>query len=160
MKKLLLFIILFSFSATAQIRVVDGDSLEINNKKIRLIGIDAPEYYQTCFDEDGLEYDCGFDALEYLQNLIEKGQNRGDKVKCKKISVDKYNRDLSECFIGKTNINRAMVKSGYALSYWSDEYKKLENKAKKNKRGIFRGKYMRPELYRILEKYKKDSKNI
>ena len=51
MKKLLLFIILFSFSATAQIRVVDGDSLEINNKKIRLIGIDAPEYYQTCFDE-------------------------------------------------------------------------------------------------------------
>ena len=73
MKKLLLFIILFSFSATAQIRVVDGDSLEINNKKIRLIGIDAPEYYQTCFDEDGLEYDCGFDALEYLQNLIEKG---------------------------------------------------------------------------------------
>ena len=160
MKIFIAILLMFSVSAHADIRVVDGDSLETDGKKVRLIGIDAPEYYQTCFDENNIEYDCGLDAFEYLQNIIEKGMAQGKKLKCKKISTDKYGRDLSECSIGKTNINRKMVKSGHAISYWSDKYKKLENKAKKNKKGIFKGKFMRPELYRILNRYEKESKNI
>jgi len=32
-------------------RIIDGDSLEINNNKIRLFGIDAPEKKQNCKKE-------------------------------------------------------------------------------------------------------------
>ena len=34
--------------AENQIKVVDGDSLEIKGKRIRLAGIDSPEYRQHC----------------------------------------------------------------------------------------------------------------
>ena len=53
-KILLLFIILiFQQKSFASIfegipRVIDGDSLKINNNTIRLLGIDAPEKKQTC----------------------------------------------------------------------------------------------------------------
>ena len=38
-----------------EVRVIDGDSIEINNKKIRLFGIDAPELKQECL-EDSILY--------------------------------------------------------------------------------------------------------
>lgn len=37
----------------------DGDSFIIQGRKVRLWGIDAPEYYQNCFDTEGNEYPCG-----------------------------------------------------------------------------------------------------
>jgi endonuclease YncB( thermonuclease family) len=53
--KILIFYIIFFFqqNSFAAIfegipRIIDGDSLEINNNKIRLFGIDAPERKQIC----------------------------------------------------------------------------------------------------------------
>ncbi len=53
--KILIFYIIFFFqqNSFATIfegipRIIDGDSLEINNNKIRLFGIDAPERKQIC----------------------------------------------------------------------------------------------------------------
>ena len=34
-------------------RVVDGDTLDVGNRRIRLAGIDAPERAQECLDADG-----------------------------------------------------------------------------------------------------------
>jgi len=39
--------------------VIDGDTLEIAGKQIRLLGIDAPESSQTCTDSRGSRYRCG-----------------------------------------------------------------------------------------------------
>ena len=41
--------------------VIDGDTIEINEVRIRLWGMDAPESAQRC-TEDGLLYPCGLDA--------------------------------------------------------------------------------------------------
>lgn len=57
-------------NAFAQLHAVDGDSLEDENRRIRLEGIDAPEYKQYCFDENKQKYMCGQDSLKYLQNLM------------------------------------------------------------------------------------------
>ncbi len=159
MRFLLIFLIL-AFNAKADTKVVDGDSLEIDDKEIRLIGIDSPEYNQTCYDLNNEEYDCGKEAYMFLKILVENGLNQHLRLKCNKKGVDKYKRDLSECFIGKTNINEEMVKSGYAIVYRHDTYKKYEDDAKEAKRGIWQGRFMRPELYRILQKYQKEEKNI
>lgn len=61
---------------------------------------------------------------------------------------------MSECFAGRTNINLEMVRSGWAVAYKSRDAAYLEAQvdAKRAKLGIWQGKYMKPELYRILFK--------
>ena len=40
-------------------KIIDGDSLIIDNHEIRIKEIDAPEYFQKCFDANDQQYDCG-----------------------------------------------------------------------------------------------------
>lgn len=134
--------------AAAQIKVVDGDSIFIGKKEIRLSGIDAPEYFQTCRDACGRSYDCGKEARRALEKLA------GKDLWCKKIVRDKYKREVSECVSGGIDINKKMVEIGWAVAYnrYTDKYNEAEQEARRNKRGIWQGRFMKPELYRILNK--------
>ena len=51
-------------------KVIDGDTINIENNKIRLYGIDAPEKDQTCRYED-LEWNCGIKSKIFLTELID-----------------------------------------------------------------------------------------
>ena len=76
-------------------KVIDGDSLEINNNKIRLFGIDAPERKQICkkpyliisFLNFQRNYECGLMATNQLKKFI---NNRA--IKCTSKNKDRYNR--------------------------------------------------------------------
>lgn len=167
MKKIvccILAVILISLSARTiagfDVKVVDGDSLEIKGKRIRLLGIDAPEYFQECYDVHNQKYACGQNAKKYLEYLIEDGQTRGEKLKCKMEGTDRYKRELSVCYIGKKNLNLQMIKAGYALSYKDDRYLAAEKRAHHKKKGIWQGKFMRPEIYRALQREQEKQKNI
>lgn len=148
----------FETFAGSKVKVVDGDSLEMGNKRIRLIGIDAPEYFQECFDAAGKAYNCGKEAKKYLEDLVEKGQAKGQKVKCRAEDVDRYKRSLSECQIGDVRLNLEMVKAGWAVAYKDERYKMLEKRAKERKIGIWQGKFMRPELYRAIKRKEEEQK--
>ena len=58
--------------------MIDGDTLEINDNKIRLSGIDAPEKKQLCkkpfltviFLTFQKEYKCGAEATDSLKSFI------------------------------------------------------------------------------------------
>ena len=145
--------------AGLDVEVIDGDSLQTNNQRIRLLGIDAPEYFQECEDENSIKYMCGQEAKAYLESLIEKGIRNGDKLKCVSEGVDRYKRNLSVCHIGDVELNFQMVKAGYALSYKSEKYTLVETRAKKRKQGIWRGKFMRPEIYRAIKREQEKEKN-
>ena len=138
-------------SAGENVYVVDGDSFEIDGKRIRLLGIDSPEYKQYCYDNKHQKYDCGIKAKEYMEKLV-----FSHRVECKEESTDIYNRSLSVCFADGKNLNEEMVKAGWALTYRSegDKYASLEQEAKAHKRGVWQGRFMRPELYRFLTKRK------
>lgn len=137
-----------SFCARADLKVVDGDSLELDGERIRMQGIDAPEYKQSCRDENGGEYRCGLEALSYLKELIGT-----QKVDCRcEDKPDRYKRKLCECFVGNTNLNREMVRNGWAVAYRYEKFKKDEKYAKKHKLGIWQGKFMRPALWRSLKR--------
>jgi len=139
----------------SQIKVVDGDSLVVDGRRVRVEGIDAPEYGQMCFTAKGEEYDCGDIATAYMKKLVALG-----KVTCVEKGIDRYKRSLSECFVedektGETlNINLEMIKSGWAVVYLTDNpaYIKAEKAAKKAKIGMWQGKFMIPELHRMLHR--------
>ncbi|MBR2137420.1 MAG: thermonuclease family protein [Alphaproteobacteria bacterium] len=131
------------------VKIVDGDSLEINEERIRLNGIDAPEFLQVCRDENNEDYSCGQQALRFLESLIAEKSITCD---CQP-EKDKYGRKLCECFVDNLSINREMVHSGWAYPYRDDgRYMKELEQAQTARAGMWQGKNMRPALYRILEK--------
>lgn len=133
----------------AEVKVVDGDSLVIEGRRIRLQGIDAPEYSQTCGDKEGYDYPCGREALKFMKQLVQSG-----KVECQKIQKDIYKRDLSICYVNGEDINYKMIEYGWAVVYRTDnvDYLEAEKSARLTKRGVWQGKFMKPELYRVLMK--------
>lgn len=139
---------LICFSAHAELYAIDGDSLEGDGRRIRLQGIDAPEYKQLCRNENGEKYYCGQEALKYLQNLMQ-----GKKISCEcEEECDRYKRELCVCYADDLELNKAMVRNGHAVRYHAPQYKNAERKARKQKRGIWKGNFMRPALYRSLQR--------
>ena len=110
--------------------IIDGDTIKINDKKIRFGGIDSPER--------------GVIGHQFSKkNHIEK---IGKKiVVCfKEKKKDYWNRIVAECFIKDESISSYMVKNGYAcdyVKYSNEKYAKEEEYAKSNKLGIWKMKF-------------------
>lgn len=134
--------------AKSRIYVVDGDSIFIGEREIRLSGIDAPEYHQPCYDADGETYLCGQKSREALITLI------NDTLDCREVARDRYHRSVSICTVDGADINRQMVELGWAVAYdrYTKDYVATEKQARKARRGIWRGRFMQPELYRTLNR--------
>ena len=134
-------------------KIVDGDTIKINSKKIRLYGIDAPEKKQKCkktyltisFMSFTKDYMCGEVSTEKLIKKINK-----QKLNCNILDVDRYKRLIGECFKRNINLNSWMVSNGYAVAYrkYSKKYVSDEINAKNNKLGIWQGKFEMPWDYR------------
>ena len=134
-------------------KVVDGDTIKINSKKIRLYGIDAPEKKQKCkktyltisFMSFTKDYMCGEVSTEKLIKKINK-----QKLNCNILDVDRYKRLIGECFKRNINLNSWMVSNGYAVAYrkYSKKYVSDEINAKNNKLGIWQGKFEMPWNFR------------
>ena len=139
-------------------RVVDGDTVHINEYRIRLEGIDAPEMRQQCKKERfkissviGFtfykNYNCGEVSKKNLEAKVDRS-----KIKCISSSKDRYKRYLAKCFKDKINLNQWMVRNGHAVAYrrYSKEYIHDEDFAKENKLGLWQGKFLDPEKWRKL----------
>ena len=152
---LIIFIFFFFFngnqnqkSILGKARIIDGDTIHIGNNKIRLHGIDAPEIHQNC-SYNNEDWKCGQLSKNFLLNLINL-----DLVNCQVKTVDKYKRYIAICFVNNLNINEMMVKNGWAIAYryYSKDYVDEEFIAKKNKVGIWKGKFIEPYLFRKKNK--------
>ena len=155
MKKLILILIILLNLNTKVITgeiygssvVTDGDTIKILHNKIRLYGIDAPERNQKCI-KNKKKYNCGVVATEALIKKINK-----NAVKClTQKNKDRYNRFIGICFVEQENLNKWMVRNGYAIAYrrYSKNYILDENFAKKNKLGLWSGVFLNPEKWRKL----------
>lgn len=72
--------------------VIDGDTLALDGRTVRLWGIDAPEIRQTCANGNGDRYRCGIAAARALETII-----IGRDVTCTAIDTDRYGRDVARC---------------------------------------------------------------
>lgn len=122
--------------------IVDGDSLILGGKKLRLEGIDAPEYRQICRLRN-VDYSCGHKSRQHLNQLIAK-----HTVECKGWQRDRYARLLVRCTVANIELNREMVSSGWALSY--GDFLSEEAAARAAKRGVWQGQFERPSQWRKM----------
>ena len=158
---LFLYILFQSYEKTiyGKPKIIDGDTVHINNKKIRLHAIDAPEINQTC-SKDKFIWNCGIESKNFLKKIIDE-----DKIMCKSNGVDKYKRYIGICYKWENNflwrksnevidLNREMVLKGWAIAYryYSLDYIKEEEIAKNNRDGIWIGKFEEPYLFRKSNK--------
>jgi endonuclease YncB( thermonuclease family) len=120
--------------------VNDGDSITLGSERIRMRGIDAPEYQQTC-QNGGADYPCGKLARQSLVRLI-----AGRPVSCSGWQRDRYGRLLGECKAGDTDLNRAQVQAGWAVAF--GDFETEEAVARAAKAGIWAGTFVEPQQWR------------
>ena len=119
MRYLSLFLLLISFTATAEtvhqgkiVRSVDGDTLvllvEQQRLKIRLSDIDTPERKQSF----------GTRAKQALSDLA-----FGKMARVVEVTIDRYGRIVGPVYVDGIDMNRELVAQGYAWVYrrYSDD---------------------------------------
>ncbi len=133
---------------TGKATVVDGDQLVVQGYRILLHGIDAPELDQECVS-DGVPWPCGRDAAQALaERIADQSLDCADKgnAPCAKINA--------VCRVGALDLNGWLVSEGWALAarHITRAYVAQETKAKKAKRGIWRGRFVKPWAWRRGER--------
>ena len=129
-----------------QASVIDGDTLEIHGTRIRLWGIDAPESTQVCRGEDSLQYRCGAQAANDLDAFIARRP-----VSCMPMNLDQYGRTVATCSVDNSDLGQWLVDNGLALDwprFSKRRYEAAQHNAERAGRGIWKGSYVEPWLYR------------
>jgi len=93
-------------------RVIDGDTVKINNESVRLLGINCPEKGEKYYSEAK-----NFTTNELLGKEV--------KIYFGKDKYDLYERKLGYIFVGGENVNAKIVENGFANYYFpsgKDQY--------------------------------------
>ncbi len=119
--------------------VTDGDGLVVGGIHLRLYGIDAFEADQRCGPQ--FEAACGANATEALRKLVSNTW-----LTCVERGVDRYRRTLAVCRVGLTDINAAMVRTGWAMAYrqFSNDYTNDEDIAHQGRAGAWSSTFRWP----------------
>jgi endonuclease YncB( thermonuclease family) len=121
-------------------RIIDGDTLDVADVRIRLHGIDAPEKDQTCV-AGGAVWDCGVAAWGAIIQLT-----AGIRVDCAQQDVDQYGRVVARCIADGVDVGARLVATGWALAYqeYSLDYVPQEDAARAAGLGMWRGQFVPP----------------
>lgn len=125
---------------TGQARVVDGDTLVINGRRMRLEGLDAPELSQTCTVE-GRDWPCGREAAAAVRQLV-----AGAALECELDGNDRYGRALATCSLAEDDLGERIVRDGWAVA--DHGYEDAVRDARRGRRGLWRGDFEHPEDWR------------
>jgi endonuclease YncB( thermonuclease family) len=120
--------------------VIDADTLDVGDRRIRLFGVDAPETRQAC-DLNGHKWQCGeHAALELTVWLHER------TVFCRRKGPDSYGRMVAACNRGISDVGGWLVSNGWAVAAtkYSMSYVSQENEAKTLNAGIWKSTFFMP----------------
>lgn len=150
----------------AVLQIIDGDTIRVRGASgvvdVRLHGIDAPEWSQTCLTRTGDEFMCGRAAAEVLNGIISghpvacpSGRMHGLcitgglPVSCVVLDMDrKWGRPVAKCFAGRSDMGQEMVSKGFAKSAYSGDYAGLAAIARLTRKGLWSGEFGDPASFR------------
>lgn len=135
------------FSGT--VRVIDGDTLDVGNTRVRVHGIDAPEVGQPCTSDVLGSYDCG----AFVRDEVARRYN-GQRADCVEIERDRYGRSVAKCFVGGQDIGEDIVLDGFARAYrqYSMDYDLEEKAAQVSEAGLWSSAMQNPADYRAAQR--------
>jgi endonuclease YncB( thermonuclease family) len=125
--------------------VVDGDTIDIGNTRVRIWGIDAIESGQTC-TKDGNAWDCG-----RLSSMALKAHLEGQMIACQPKDRDVYGRVVATCEARGSDVGAWLVARGLAVDcpqYSHGAYADEQVIARAARRGIWRGDFVLPWEWR------------
>lgn len=125
-------------------KVVDGDTVKVGDRKIRIIGINTPELKKEKLSREARDF--GIKMLTnshvYLEKDVEEKDRYGRELRYVWIEVpksDSYNEIISK------NYSALILKEGLARTYtfkpntkYVDVFKSIEKESKKNKIGMWK----------------------
>ncbi len=142
---------------------IDGDTIEVAGRRVRMQGIDAPESAQRCTDEAGETWGCGEAATAALRAMIGSGP-----VTCEidpRDPQDRYGRTLGWCLVAGNALSVRMVREGFAVAYqqyldysdhtprrWKSEIIAAGDEARTARRGLWRGPFQMPREWRAAKR--------
>jgi endonuclease YncB( thermonuclease family) len=134
-------------SGTAKVH--DGGQVQIGGSRIRLEGIDAPSLDQLCLNNHGERWTCGVAARDELARHAEN-----KSWICHGQQTDRRGRIMARCEVEGEDIQKWMVRSGWALSYvrFSHDYDADEAAAREAKAGMWQGAFIAPWDWRVRNK--------
>lgn len=97
-------------ASSPSITVIDGDTIERNGVRYRLIGFDTPETWRA---RCTVEYDKGIAAKNRLQDLVSSGKAKLVDTR----REDKYGRGLARLYVDGKDAGRVLVSEGLARPY-------------------------------------------
>jgi endonuclease YncB( thermonuclease family) len=128
------------------VEIVDGDTLRLEGRVVRLDGIDAPEQDQSCRRTNGDDWPCG--AWVAAQVAAE---TRGAVVSCAGDETDRYCRLLARCATETgQDLGDWLVSGGMARAYrqYSMAYAAQEDAARAAGVGLWAGAWSAPADHR------------
>lgn len=129
-------------------RVVDGRTIEIGARRLRLAGIDTPEPGQSC-ERRGGAYDCGQEAAWALAERLGRHW-----VLCIEQRRDSDGVILATCYLGGRHgidVNAYMVRRGWAVADPDGNganYADAEAAAQGERAGLWAGAFVHPAQFR------------
>jgi endonuclease YncB( thermonuclease family) len=134
---------------TGPAKIREGDTVVIGTNRIRLGGIDAPSVDQLCLNTKGERWTCGVAARDELSKHVE-----GKSWTCHLGTTDRRGRSVARCEVDGEDIQKWMVRSGWALSYqrFSHDYDADEAAAREAKSGMWQGAFIAPWDWRVRNK--------
>jgi endonuclease YncB( thermonuclease family) len=130
-------------------RVREGDTVVIGSNRIRLGGIDAPSVDQLCLNTKGERWTCGVAARDELIKHVE-----GKSWTCHLGATDRRGRSVARCEVDGEDIQKWLVRSGWALAYdrFSHDYDADQAAAREANAGMWQGAFIAPWDWRVRNK--------
>ncbi len=149
----LIFLCFYAGAGSAQVQVIDGDTIDVDGQRYRLNAIDAPERGQKCQTKAGLT-SCGGDAADFVKELA-----NAYRVTCKDLGPDRYHahRRIAVCYVDGQDIGKMLLQRGLAWvsapflgdhPTYSATYPDTELMAKSRALGVWERENQTPWEYR------------
>ncbi len=149
----LLFTLFPAFALAADVsgvpKIREADQIQIGNSRMRLFGIDAPSADQLCLNTKGERWTCGVAARDALVKHTE-----GKSWTCHPGHADRRGRSLARCQVDGEDIQKWLVRNGWALAYTrlSHDYDADQAAAREAKAGMWQGAFIAPWDWRVRNK--------